>query len=92
MANVDFDVENYAGNTPLSHAVAYGRVDVVRWLIEELNVDDDGGNAEGLAFDFVTWADSGIGMIGDDEDIERRKVHDLFKDWREEMGEERAAI
>jgi hypothetical protein len=28
------DVANRAGNTPLSHAVAYGREEVVQWLLE----------------------------------------------------------
>eukprot|EP00957_Ditylum_brightwellii_P050731 3846761-Ditylum_brightwellii.AAC.1 len=43
------------GNTPLSHAVAYGRVDVVRWLKEELKVEDDDGRAGDLASDFLGW-------------------------------------
>lgn len=90
MANVDFSVENYARNTPLSHSVAYGRYDVARWLKEDLKVEDTGGNAEDLAMDFVTWADQGIGL-SDEEEVERRSVYSLFnsfKDWRvEEMGE-----
>ena len=86
IANVDFSVENYAGNTPLSHAVAYGRAEVVKWLREDLNVEDKGGSAADLAMDFVNWADSGLGLIGEDEEIERRKVFDLFKDWKHEMG------
>ena len=28
---VNFDVNNNAGNSPLSHAVAYGRVEVIQW-------------------------------------------------------------
>lgn len=88
IANVDFSVENYAGNTPLSHAVAYGRAEVVKWLREDLRVEDKGGSAANLAGDFVTWADSGLGLIGEEEEIERRKVLDLFKDWNHEMGEE----
>ena len=86
-ANVDFAAENHAGNTPLSHAVAYGRADVVRWLREEMKVEDRNGNAEGLATDFVNWADVALGAMGDEEEGERRKVFDLFRDWREEMGD-----
>ena len=34
VVGVDFFVPNLGGNTPLSHAVAFGRLDVVRWLRE----------------------------------------------------------
>ncbi|KAL7530311.1 hypothetical protein ACHAXR_005345 [Thalassiosira sp. AJA248-18] len=91
LANVDFTVENFARNTPLSHTVAYGRFEVAKWLKEDLKVDDTGGNAEGLASDFVNWADMGVGLIPEEEEVERRSVYSLFnsfKDWRrEEMGE-----
>lgn len=88
IAHVDFAVENFAGNTPLSHAVAYGRADVVRWLREDVKVEDKGDSAASLAMDFVNWADSGLGLIEEEEEVERRKVFDLFKDWKREMGEE----
>ncbi|MGK3740950.1 MAG: hypothetical protein ACI90V_007800, partial [Bacillariaceae sp.] len=40
---VDFFVPNTAGNTPLTHAVAYGRVDVVQWLRERaMALEEDG--------------------------------------------------
>ena len=87
ITNVDFSVENYAGNTPLSHAVAYGRAEVVKWLREQMKVDDKEGIAADLAMDFISWADSGIGLIGEEEKGERRKVYDLFKEWNYEMGE-----
>lgn len=91
MASIDFTVENYARNTPLSHSVAYGRYDVAKWLKEDLKVEDTGGNAENLAMDFVNWADTGVGLITGEEEVERRSVSSLFnsfKDWtREEMGE-----
>jgi ankyrin repeat protein len=89
IANVDFSVENYAGNTPLSHAVAYGRSDVVKWLREDIQVEDRGGSAADLAMDFVNWADSGL-LVGStpEEELERRKVFDLFKDWTHETGED----
>jgi ankyrin repeat protein len=86
IANVDFSAENFAGNTPLSHAVAYGRVDVVRWLREELKVEDNDGSAQNLAMDFVNWVDSGFGL-GEEKDSERRKVFDLFQEWTYETGQ-----
>lgn len=93
MARVDFAAENFAGNTPLSHAVAYGRYDVVRWLREDLRVEDGGGDAADLALDFVHWADAGL--VAGEEEAERRKIDELFnsfKDWsREEAGEEFAS-
>lgn len=34
IVGVDFFVPNHGGNTPLTHAVAFGRLDVVQWLRE----------------------------------------------------------
>ena len=91
MAHVDYSVENFAGNTPLSHSVAYQRFEVTKWLREDLHVDDKGGKDEDLALDFVNWADMGVGLTNEDDEMERRSVYSLFnsfKDWsREEMGE-----
>lgn len=87
MAYVDFDVENYARNTPLSHAVAYGRGSVAQWLRDEMQVEDSGNNAENLAMDFVNWGESGLGLISEDEQAERKKISELFRDWADEMGE-----
>jgi len=90
IGNVDFTVENYARNTPLSHSVGYGRFDVAQWLKTDLKVEDVGGNAETLALDFVSWADQGVGLIGDEEEIERRSVYSLFNsfnDWKDEEME-----
>lgn len=72
--NIDFTEGNNAGNTPLSHAVAYGRYDVVQWLKNELQVEDEGGRAVDLAMDLFAWD-----TIDDDDD--RKKVVDLFSDW-----------
>jgi ankyrin repeat protein len=76
---VDFTASNYAGNTPLSHAVAYGRADVVEWLRTEVCADDEDGirmtkMAEDLALNMVKWNEG---------DSERMKVYDLFnnEDW-----------
>ncbi len=85
LANVDFTVENYAGNSPLDHAVAYCRVDVVRWLREDLRVSDDSGKAKALALDFVNWAD--MGLVSSSDESQRRQVYDLFLDWSKELGE-----
>lgn len=69
---VDFTEENYAGNTPLSHSVAYGRADVIQWLKHELKVEDKGLHAMDLALDFFHWDSI------DDDDI-RKNIADLFK-------------
>jgi len=84
---LNFDVENFAGNTPLCHAVAYGRFEVARWLKEELDVEDVHGTAKDLAMDFIAWADMGL----KDEEAERRNLSSLFnslQDWKREKGEE----
>lgn len=86
LVNVNFETENYAGNTPLDHAVAYLRVDVVRWLKEDLEVNDDNGKAMALALDFVNWAD--MGLVSSTDESQRRQVYDLFLDWSQEMGED----
>jgi hypothetical protein len=56
---VDFFVPNHGGNTPLTHAVAFGRVEVVRWLrevaVDTSNEDNDILAAQ-LAEDFVEWS------------------------------------
>lgn len=87
VANVNFDVENYARNTPLSHAVAYGRTSVAKWLREVMLVDDVGNNAQNLALDFVNWGETGLGLISEEEQAERKKISELFTDWAEEMGQ-----
>jgi len=84
VAGVEFvRVVNDAGNGPLDHAVAYGRVDVVRWLLElkgERERVGGGGDSNNgscraydLALDFVKW--EGGGGSG-----RRKKVFDLFPD------------
>jgi len=83
MANVDFTVENYQGNTPLSHSVAYARYDIAKWLKEDLNVEDTGNNAQRLATDFISWADEGLGLISEEEETERRSVYSLFNSFND---------
>lgn len=70
---VDFSQPNYGGNTPLTHAVAFGRADVVEWLRNEvLSKDKDDLIAMSLAHDFVAWTDG---------DEKRKLVLSLFEDW-----------
>lgn len=77
--DIDFSVGNNAGNTPLSHAIAYARLDVVKWLKDDLKVEDVDGKAETLALDFFSWDTL-------DENDERKKAIDLFTDdWDSEM-------
>ena len=71
---VDFTVGNHGGNTPLTHAVAFGRSEVVKWLREEVlkgSAEDD-ETAFNLAQDFVHWTDG---------DERRQQVLKLFQDW-----------
>ena len=73
IVGVDFSTPNHGGNTPLTHAVAFGRTDIVEWLRNEVLVDGtDDQIAFGLAQDFVHWTD------GDDR---RKQVLKLFEDW-----------
>jgi ankyrin repeat protein len=71
VVKVDFSVGNDGGNTPLSHAVAYGRFDVAQWLRGDICVEDDGDRAKELAVDFVGW---------DTNDCKRQKIFNLFDD------------
>jgi FOG: Ankyrin repeat len=75
--NIDFTVENNAGNTPLSHAVAYGRYDVVQWLKDELLVEDEDCRAQDLAMDLFAWDTI-------DDGDQRKKVINLFSDWNDD--------
>jgi len=72
---VDFSVPNDNGNTPLSHAVAFGRTDVVQWLLSLSREQEDKKDemlAYSLAQDFVQWTDG--------TDSQRKKVQQLFED------------
>ena len=77
---VNFFVQNDSGNTPLSHAVAFGRTRVVEWLLSLSSNQDNDKNVDdmlaySLAQDFVMWTD-GV-------DDQRNKVLQLFEndDW-----------
>ena len=71
---IDFSLPNHGGNTPLTHAVAFGRVEVVQWLRDTLdqNAKEQDGIAANLAKDFVSWTD------GADQ---RKEILSLFQDW-----------
>lgn len=59
VAKVDFFLVNKGGSTPLTHAVTFGRTDVVRWLIrtqsqlESSDISDS--KAYHLAQEFCQW-------------------------------------
>lgn len=75
IAKVDFSAPNFGGNTPLTHAVAFGRTDVIEWMLPVLSDPENGADetlAYSLAQDFVQWT------LGDD--VQRRKVLQLFED------------
>jgi ankyrin repeat protein len=61
IANIDFTISNCGGNTPLSHAVAFGRIEVVEWLLR-INEsashlqNEDSILAYTLAQDFAGWS------------------------------------
>mmetsp|Transcript_6999 Transcript_6999/g.14897 ORF Transcript_6999/g.14897 Transcript_6999/m.14897 type:complete len:597 (+) Transcript_6999:66-1856(+) len=79
IVGVDFFVPNNGGNTPLTHAVAFGRIDVVQWLRELAADQEDDGNvliAKQLAADFATWSDEQPGS----DTVQRKKVLKLFED------------
>jgi len=81
VTDIDFATPNRGGNTPLTHAVAFGQTDIVRWLRSDVvlssgvdvgesgNDDDDDEAAHQLAKDFVRWT-------GGDE--ERKQILDMF--------------
>jgi ankyrin repeat protein len=69
---VDFTEPNHGGNTPLTHAVAFGRTDVVEWLRNDICADEDDYIAAELAAKFVGWTDG---------DHSRKEVFNLFADW-----------
>ena len=88
--NVDFFQPNHGGNTPLTHAVAFGRVEVVDWLRQyqqeiygdDADFVDSDKMAVSLAKDFVGWTG------GDDK--RRNQVLRLFQDdyWYDGNAEE----
>lgn len=75
VAQVDFTKPNHGGNTPLTHAVAFGRASVVAWLrdvVVDVGVAQNDLAAHTLAKDFVQWTEG---------DARRRQVLDLFDEW-----------
>mmetsp|Transcript_51231 Transcript_51231/g.52194 ORF Transcript_51231/g.52194 Transcript_51231/m.52194 type:complete len:628 (-) Transcript_51231:210-2093(-) len=79
VVGVDFFVKNLGGNTPLTHAVAFGRVDVIQWLRERamvLEEDNDDLIAKQLAADFASWSGEHAGK----DTVRRKQVLKLFED------------
>ena len=68
VVGVDLFAPNYGGNTPLTHAVAFGRAAIVQWIREQAQGEDDEIAAR-LAEDFCLWTDG---------DASRKKVLQLF--------------
>ncbi|KAL7567623.1 hypothetical protein ACA910_000217 [Epithemia clementina (nom. ined.)] len=83
IVGVDFSLPNHGGNTPLTHAVAFGRTEVVAWLRDHVLLQKHNNNnytdddiAYDLAMDFVHWTN------GDDD--RRLNILQLFEndgDW-----------
>ena len=74
ICGVDFSEPNAGGNTPLTHAVAFGRANVVEWLRNEVLVDDLQSDqaALNLAQDFASWLPT---------DERRKQVLQLFQEF-----------
>jgi ankyrin repeat protein len=84
VAGVDFAVPNKGGNTPLAHAVAFGRADVVAWLrgavLPLLSSPQRDAAARDLARDFVRWTGG--------EHASRNRVLQLFDEWADDRADE----
>ena len=66
---VPFNVVNHAGNSPLLHAVAYGRQEVISWLLDMEGENGDDRRAVDLAKEFVEWSAG---------DPKRKDIFELF--------------
>jgi ankyrin repeat protein len=76
VVGVDFTCRNHAGNTPLSHAVAFGRIDIVEWLQSTaMTPIADYEVAHRLAYDFVQWGSS-------NDTYQRQEILDSFGELR----------
>ena len=76
--DTDFFQPNHAGNTPLSHAVAYQHTDIVQWLLElsqKENNENDIREAGNLAWDFVQWQQQ---QNDDDSSSNHDNSQDIF--------------
>jgi ankyrin repeat protein len=72
IVGVDFFTPNYGGNTPLTHAVAFGRLDVVQWLRDRMAKEGEHDEvAAALAENFCNW------KVGDER---RKDIMKLFQD------------
>ncbi|KAG7359247.1 ankyrin repeat domain protein [Nitzschia inconspicua] len=89
VVGVDFFVPNHGGNTPLTHAVAFGRTDIARWLKELSSTSIGNGNhhdliAAQLAEDFVRWDSD----RSEHDRLQRRKILELFQEEYWDLGKD----
>mmetsp|Transcript_20427 Transcript_20427/g.30698 ORF Transcript_20427/g.30698 Transcript_20427/m.30698 type:complete len:495 (-) Transcript_20427:160-1644(-) len=70
IVGVDFQAPNHGGNTPLTHAVAFSRANIVEWFQQTYETEED-STAMSLAMDFVEWTNG--------EDEKRQEVFDLLQ-------------
>ncbi|KAG7355211.1 ankyrin repeat domain protein [Nitzschia inconspicua] len=87
VVGVDFFVPNHGGNTPLTHAVAFGRTEIARWLKELSSTSTGNGNhhdliAAQLAEDFVRWDSD----RSEHDKLQRRKILELFQEEYWDLG------
>jgi ankyrin repeat protein len=84
VVGVNFFEPNYGGNTPLTHAVAFGRAEIVQWIREQAMGEDDEIAAR-LAEDFFVWTNG---------DAKRTQVLQLFQDdyWDDGVKDEDISI
>lgn len=75
IVGVDFTQPNHGGNTPLTHAVAFGQANVVEWLRNEVLVDNNAWQTDRAALDL---AQDFVGWLPTDE--QRRQVLQIFQD------------
>jgi ankyrin repeat protein len=100
VAHADFQEPNYGGNTPLTHAVAFGRADIVAWLTKEVLVPaTEGESLSSLDDDNdVTWENPAIANARNlakdmvrwtnGEHRGRNQVLQLFDEWADyEIGD-----
>lgn len=93
-ARVDFTLGNHAGNTPLTHAVAFGRANIVAWLKETVLVAAVGNNNDNAAdkgndnSSSSRYDDMMAFQLAQDfvqwtsgKDHRRQQVLDIFQDW-----------
>jgi ankyrin repeat protein len=100
VAHADFGEPNYGGNIPLTHAVAFGRADIVAWLTkkvllpasegESLSSWDDDNDVTSENPSIVTARNLAKDMVRwtNGEHPDRNQVLQLFDEWADyEIGD-----